>query len=163
MTIQRSSSQWLLSRHLLIDPTTIPTIIKSRKEAFAEDDRVHTADSTIHDNEDYQVSASMLIIEISDLVRRSFLLSAPKCNQRLRLKIFKALHTHQDALKNDPVLKEFIVIYKDDTVEEIMYYNEILDHIQSQDDQDKIEWRFKCITSHESPFHRNHTNYNGSL
>ena len=61
------------------------------------------------------------------------------------------------------MLKEFIVTSKDDTVEEIMSYNEILDHIQSQDDQDQIEWSFKFITSHEVHLPRNDPNYNGSL
>ena len=44
-----------------------------------------------------------------------------------------------------------------------MSYNEILDHIQSQDDQDQIECHFKCVSSHEGPFPRNYPNYNGSL
>ena len=55
-----------------------------------------------------------------DLVGRYFLISMPGENQCVRLKIVKALETRQDSLKDNPELKEFIVISKDDSVEEIM-------------------------------------------
>ena len=103
------------------------------------------------------------MIETSDLVERSFLINTLGDNQHLRLKIVKALDTHQDDLNDGPALKEFLVTYKDDTTEEIMRHNEILCYIQSQDDQDQIEWHFKRITSHGGPLPHNHPNYNGSL
>ena len=61
------------------------------------------------------------------------------------------------------MLQECVVTSKYDTVEDMMSYNEILDYIQSQDDQDQIEWCFKHITSHEGPLPRNYPNCNGSL
>ena len=67
-----------------------------------------------------------------------FFINTPEDNQRLHLKTVKALDTHQDGLNDGPVLKEFLVTSKDDTTEDVMRYNEILDHIQSQDDQDQI-------------------------
>ena len=70
---------------------------------------------------------------------RFFLTSTPEDVQRLRLNSFKALESHQDDLNVDSALKEFIFTSKNDTVEEFMSYNEILDHIQSQDDQNQIE------------------------
>ena len=85
----------------------------------------------------------MPIIETSDLVGISFLVNTPEDNRRLRLKIVKALDSHQDDLNDDPVSKEFIFTSKYDTVEDVMIYNRILDHVQSQDDQGQIEWRFK--------------------
>ena len=90
----------------------------------------------------------MTIIETSDIVGRSFLIDTPGDNQCFSLKIVKALCSHKDDLNSDPALKQFIVTYEDDVIEEIMTCNEILVHIQSQDNQDQIEWRFKRITSH---------------
>ena len=51
---------------------------------------------------------------------------------------------------------------KDDTVEEIFSYNEILDH-PNQQDEDTVVWKFKRITAHEGPLKQSHPNYNGSL
>ena len=82
-------------------------------------------------------------------------MSIPEDSQRLRAKIVKSSHSHQENLSSDAVLKEFVVRSKDDTVEEIMSCNEILDHIQNQDDQDQIEWCFKHTTSHKSYLTRN--------
>ena len=79
------------------------------------------------------------------------------------MNVVRALESHQDNLNYDPALKELIFTSKDETVGKIMSYNETLDYIQSQHDQDLIEWPFKCITSHECPFPRNRPNYDGSL
>ena len=68
------------------------------------------------------------------------------------MKIIKVLDSHQDYLNSNAVLKEFVV---DDTVEEIMSYNEILDHMQNQDYQDQIKQRFNHVASHEVPLPRN--------
>ena len=46
-------------------------------------------------------------------------MSTPDDIQRLRVNKFKDLDAHQDDLKKDPVLKEFIVTTKDDAVEKL--------------------------------------------
>ena len=141
-----------INSNLLIDPATIPTIVKSMQDVFADDDTVSTAPSTTHDYGNYQGASPMPIIENSDLVGRSFLTSAPEDNQRLGTKMFKALDARQEDLKDGPAIKEFVVTANEDTVEKIMSCNEILDHAQNQNDQDPIAWSFKRITSHEGPF-----------
>ena len=49
----------------------------------------------------------------------------------------------------------------DDTIEEIFSYNEILDHLNLQEEE--TVWKFKRITAHEGPLRQDHPNYNGSL
>ena len=56
--------------------------------------------------------------------------------QSLLTKIAKDLDSYQDDLNSNYVLKAFIATSKDNTVEEIMRHNEILDHEQNQDNQD---------------------------
>ena len=46
---------------------------------------------------------------------------------------------------------KFLCSMKDDEVEEILSYNELLDCIDYQDVQDTIEQKFKKITTHEGP------------
>ena len=85
----------LLIRNLLINPSFMPEIIKSWQETFEDDDTVSTPSYTIPDDENYQSTASMPIIETSDLVGRSFLMATPEDVQSLRAKIFKALDSNQ--------------------------------------------------------------------
>ena len=118
----------------------MPVIIKSPHYFFADDDTFSTDASTIPDDVSYHATASTPIIESSDLVGISFLITRPEDNQHILLKIVKASYSHKDDLNYETELKEFVASSKDDNIEEIMSYNEILDHIQIQDDQDQIEW-----------------------
>ena len=61
----------------------------------------------------------MLIIENSDLVERYLLMNVPKDSQCLRTTKVKALYYHQDGLNFNSALKDFVVISKDDTAEDI--------------------------------------------
>ena len=152
-----------LEINLRADHSTMPTIIKSRHETCAHDDTFYTANSTIPDYSSYQATSSMPITKTSDLVRRSLIINTPEDNQRLGLKIVKTLDSHQCDLNDDPSLKELIVTSKDDSVEDIMSYNTILDHIQSQCYQGQIERRSKRFTYHECLLPHSNPNYNGSL
>ena len=101
------------------------------------------------------------IVDPSDLVWRSFL-RPEEDGQRLRVKIVKAIEAYNDDLDKLPTRREFICSTKDDQVEEILTYNEILELLEDQQEKDTIEWRFKLVTSHEGPLPQNHPNYKGS-
>ena len=55
---------------------------------------------------------------------------------------------------------KFYISVNDDQFEEVMSYNEVLNHIESDEDE-TIVWKFKHITGHEGPLTQNHPNYNG--
>ena len=57
---------------------------------------------------------------------------------------------------------KFIFSTKDDTVEDLFTYNEILDHTDNSKDDNLNEWKLKVITSHEGPLLTSHPNYNDS-
>ena len=65
-------------------------------------------------------------------------MSTPNDSQHLCVNICKALEYHQDGLKSNTTLKEFVFTLKCNTVEEVMRFNKILDHMQNQDYQDQI-------------------------
>ena len=130
---------YLLTRNLRIYSPTTPAILKSRQEKFVDDEKVYTSTSTTHNDEKCQDSYSVLIIETSDLVVRSLLKSAPEDSQCIRAKIVKALDPNQDDLNSNDSLKDFVVTPKDNIIEDIMSYNEILDCMQNQDDLDSID------------------------
>ena len=128
-----------LSINLRIDPTSMPYIIKSRQETFADVGSVYTNPSTIPEDDNYKFEASVSIIETTGLVRRFFLMSMHEDSQCLCAKIVNSLNSHKNYLNSNPVIKDLVAISKDDTVEDIMRRNEILDYIQNQDYQDQIK------------------------
>ena len=77
--------------------------------------------------------------------------------------MFKALGSHQDDLIYNAALKYFFATIKDDSIEEVMNCNEILDHIQNQDDQDHIECNANQVVPHEGLSPHTHPSCNGSL
>jgi hypothetical protein len=56
----------------------------------------------------------------------------------------------------------FVRLVNDDKFEEIMTYNQIMDHIE-QSEEDAIVWRFKQIVGHEGPRTKNHPMWKGSI
>ena len=70
----------------------MPAIIKSRQEIFSDDDIISIAPSTIPDDDSYQEAFPITLVDTSDLMGRSFLMSTPEGSQRLRVKTTKALH-----------------------------------------------------------------------
>ena len=99
----------------------------------------------------------MPLINPVDLVGRYFLKDTED-GQRLRFKIVKALEAYEEDLGKDSSRREFICTTNDDQVEEILSYNEILELIEDQKDEDTAEWHFKRITSYEGPMSKNHPN-----
>ena len=123
------------SANLKIEPLTVPKVVKSLTDDISDSvfeepllidedtDASHTS-STPSD-----AHKSMPIIDPSDLVGRSFL-RTEEDGQRLRVKIVKAIETYEDELHKNSARREFICSTKEDQVEEILTYNEILDLLE---------------------------------
>ena len=123
-----------------------PSIVKSHHDHAAD------GETTNH---------NMPIFSPIDLVGRTFLMEPREDGQRFRARIVKAIEGHDDELTKHPDHLKFLCSVNDDTQEEIMSYNDILAHIQ-QDEESTIIWKFKRITAHEGPLKPNHPNYKGS-
>jgi hypothetical protein len=104
---------------------------------------------------------SMPIFHPRDLVGRTFLMDKEEDGQRHRARIVKAIEDHEQELENDPDRIKFLISVGDERKEEIISYNEMLDHIQ-RDEEGTTVWKFKRITAHEGPLKDNHPNYKGS-
>ena len=130
----------------ILQPAEITRIIKSKSD-----------DDPPSDKE----KGSMPVIEPLDLVGRTFLLTPQEDGQRLRAKIVQAVEEQDTRLKNDKERIKFKVSVNDEIAEEIMSYQEVLDHI-AHDQEDTIVWKFRKITSHEGPLTHRHPNWKGS-
>jgi len=96
-----------------------------------------------------------------DLVGCTFLLEPCEDGQQLCAWIVKAIEDHKDKLAHHPEHLKCLCSVNDDAAEEIMSYNDILVHIQWDEDSN-IVWKFWHITSHEGPIKPSHPGYKGS-
>jgi hypothetical protein len=92
------------------------------------------------------------LVDTSDLIGRTFL-----TEQDDRQK-YRAIEDHNANSEKMP----FVCSVNDDKYEEIMTYNQIMDHIE-QSEKDAIVWRFKRIAGHEGPLTKNHPMWKGSI
>ena len=122
-----------------------PAIIKSRHDDADGEPKDH----------------NMPVFSPIDLVGCTFLLEPCEDGQRFCAQIVKAIEDHEDKLAHHPEHLQFLCSINDDAAEEIMSYNDILAHIQQDEDSD-IVWKFRHITSHEGPLRHNHPSYKGS-
>jgi Reverse transcriptase (RNA-dependent DNA polymerase) len=96
-----------------------------------------------------------------DLVGRSFLMDEQEDGQRFRAKIVKMIDDHESKVEDNPTRKKFLLSINDDSGEEIITYNKLLDYLQ-RDEENEIVWKFRRIISHQGPLTSNHPEYKGS-
>ena len=85
-----------------------------------------------------------------DLVGRTFLIEGREDGQRHRACIVQAIADHASDLAANPTRIKFLCSINDEQFEEILTYNEVLHHIEQNED-DAVVWKFRRITAHEGP------------
>ena len=93
---------------------------------------------------------SMALIDPDDLVGRTYLTNPDDSGDRDRLRIVEAINKHHEDILEDPSLIEFKCTTQDGRLEEIKTYNELLDKVESLDDEHGKS-RFKSIDGHNGP------------
>ena len=68
--------------------------------------------------------------------------------EKLRAQVVEAVHIHDDKMKDDPDQIKFVCSVNDDKYEEILSYNEILQHIEKDAE---VVWSFKQISADKRP------------
>ena len=102
----------------------------------------------------------MPIVHPEELVWRSFSMQTDT-GQLQHIKIVEALEDHQQHLSNHPPNIQFKCSVNYDEYEEVMSYNQILDHLNKDTDK-PIVWKFKNIIAHQRPLDPKHKDYKGS-
>lgn len=84
------------------------------------------------------------------LESKTFLTYADERGEIKRGRILEALNKHEAERLKDPTLIEFKVHFDTDETDEIMTYNDILDYItrEPEDDDGKTYWKSRNILGH---------------
>ena len=78
-----------------------------------------------------------------------------------RARIIEAIDDHMDKTNTSPDLIQFRCSINDDEFEEILTYNQIMEHL-TRDEENPIIWKYKKIVAHQGPLQPNHPDYKGS-
>ena len=81
---------------------------------------------------------------------------------RHHCEVIQAIKLHEEKLGQSKEHQKFIVSVNDGEYEEIVTYNEILDHILQENSDDAIYWRFERIVAHQGPLKPRDPDYKGS-
>ena len=104
---------------------------------------------------------TMMVMQPEDMIGRTFLTEPLDNGERHRAKIVKAIIDHKNNLTNDPDCIKFLCSFNNHEYEDILAYNNIVHHIESNY-EDSTLWKFRRITAHEEPLQKSHPNYKGS-
>jgi len=115
-------------------------------------------DDEVHDSND---QPRMMIIHPEELVGRTIDVTTDE-GQTDQIHIIEAIQRHEDDTEGSTTLTKFRCTRNDDTYEEILTYNQLLEHM-ADDDGEGIVWKFKDIVGHQGPLNKGHKDYNGSL
>jgi len=142
--------------------------IRSAEESLVRNNRIDPSLSNQYDkvvrskhDADIENGAPMPTIDPCDLVGRTFLQQPSEDGTRFRARIIEAIKEKDSECANDPQFVKFRCSVNDGEFEEIVTYNEIINHIE-KDDVELGEWRFKSITAHEGPLSASDKSYRGS-
>ena len=99
-------------------------------------------------------------------MERTFLKDSEKDGQHFRARVVCAVIEKEEDLKKGSEHMKFICQVPNSTVDEILTYNEILEHIAR--DNDDIDngteqmYKFRRITANQGPLHSSDKDYKGS-
>ena len=103
----------------------------------------------------------MATIDFNDMIDRTYLTPPETDGTRRRMKIIQQLDTLDEAINSDPMMVRFKASNSDETITDIITYQQLLDKVEAQDG-DNDEWRFTAIINHQGPLKPHDSNYKGS-
>ena len=109
---------------------------------------------------EHDVTPSMVHVDTSDLIDKSFLMEQDASGTKHRARIVEMIKDHQYSTLNSIEHAKFKVKVNE-KYDEIMSYGEILTYINKDEEQDVL-WRYKRIMGHQGPLKKGDDGYNGS-
>ena len=102
------------------------------------------------------------VISPQDLVGRTFLMDERSDGQHFRARIVECINDHEEATQQTSEHVKFRCSINEDDYEEIITYNELMDFLQKNVENDAILWKYKHIIGHQGPLTPADPSYMGS-
>ena len=142
------STRDLASKNLHLDPLNenfLEVITSLQQQPVVID-----SNSTLLDHGEQQVpmqhsndlTSPMAIIDPQDLVGRTFLMDMRDDGQCFHAQIVEYIDEHMHNCHKTPEHMKFCCSINDDEYEDIISYNELMDFIQKNEENDAILWKF---------------------
>jgi hypothetical protein len=112
------------------------------------------------EDDDDQVKP-MIYFDTGDLIGRTFLMEKDDDRLRSRAQILEVIDDHEKNVADNPVLKKFRCQVDEEEFEEILSYNEVMHHIEKEDDDGETFWKYKRISGHEGPLTKTRNSWKG--
>jgi hypothetical protein len=125
------------------------------------DSTIVAGDDDAHESADND-SHCMSIICANDLVGHTFLMDQREDGQCQCACIMEFIQDHEHDLKMSDDHHKFMISINDDEYEKNITYNELMDLIKKNKENEDIVWRFKHIVRHQGPLICTDPNYKGS-
>jgi hypothetical protein len=157
------------ARNLRLDPLNDepPEVVWSLCKAspasdHGEDFSLHSIEPTNEDPESPSTGDDMVVVDPQELLGLTFLMDTQEDGQRLHACIVECISNHESNIRHSDDHVKFRISVNEDEYEEIITYNELMDFIEKNQENNAIVWRFQCIVGHQGPLLRHDKDYNGS-
>jgi hypothetical protein len=166
------------ARNLRLDPLNdkLPEVIRflckaSPASDHGEDFSLHSmeptdehpyTESTPDPSERPSTGEDMVIVDPRELLGCTFLMDMQEDGQRFRACIVECISDHESNVRRSDDHVKFRIFVNEDEYEEIITYNELMDFIEKNQENNAIVWRFQRIVGHQGPLLLHDKDYNGS-
>jgi hypothetical protein len=137
------------ARNLRLDPLNDkpPEVIQSLRKAspasdHGEDFSLHSMEPTDESPERPSTGDDMVIVNPQELLGCTFLMDTQEDGQRFRAHIVECISDHESNVRRSDDHVKFWISVNEDEYEEIITYNELMDFIEKNQENDAIVWRF---------------------
>ena len=145
-----------------------PEVIRSLRKSSPTSD--HGEDFSLHDtvptdensSEGPTSTGDTVIVDPQELMGRTFLMDTQEDGQKFRARIVECITKHESDVRRSDEHVQFRISVNEDEYEEIITYNELMDFIQKNAENDEVIWRFRRIVGHQGPLLRHDKDYKGS-
>jgi hypothetical protein len=155
------------ARNLCLDLLNdkLPEVIRSLCKAspasdHGEDFSLHSmkptdehpyTESTPDPSEHPSTGDDTVIVDPQELLGHTFLMDTQEDGQRFRARIVECISDHESNVRCSDDHVTFRISVNEDEYEEIITYNELMDFIERNQENDAIVWRFRRIVGHQGP------------
>jgi hypothetical protein len=157
------------ARNLRLDPLNEepPEVIRSLRKAspaldHGEDFSLHSMEPADESPERPSTGDDTVIVDPQELLGRTFLMDTQEDGQRFRAHIVECISDHESNVCHSDDHVKFRISVNEDEYEETITYNELLDFIKKNQENDAIVWQFRRIVGHQGPLLWHDKDYNGS-